>query len=115
MNLNEWMGTFQSPMDLAKTAHKQIADQHIEIQALEAVIERFMTLDIHDRDIRDELWIVQHDTPAKSLNIIKADFLDWIRREIVLSDDVDNIADWMLGKAFCLRQEAEENDDERTL
>jgi len=117
MNLNQWMATFQSPMQLAKTAHKQIADQHCEIQALKAQIERLREFAI---EVRDEfpcdsgtVNALIKENPAQSLNIIKADFLDWIRQEVVLSDDVDNVGDWMLGKAFGLRQEEEENDDER--
>jgi hypothetical protein len=48
MNLNQWMATFQSPMQLAKTAHKQIAAQHYEIQALKAQLDQLRKL--HHKD-----------------------------------------------------------------
>jgi hypothetical protein len=86
--------SYQSSEQAARAFHKRMMQHHNEIQALKAQIEKLS---------------------AQSPNIIKADFLDWIRQEIVLSDDVDIIADWMLGKAFGLRQEALENDNERII
>jgi uncharacterized protein YqgQ len=99
---------------------QQVIDREQERDQLKAALQRFMDLNVHDRDLSDELWCIQQEEVPNDISLAQhdAEVIDRLKTEMMtyvaklnMQPGVEFAVDFMDDKIDQLRQQAKEASD----